>query len=631
MHVAPRCATHKKNEAGALMRVKLKLAGGLMLGVLLSAAGGCGGGGSSSTSTGGVSNTGTGGGSSPSGSFTVSPTTITVQASTSDAAPSGATTISVKLSASATVYAVGSWTRSGIDTVNVASSAPNTGTLQVMFKSPASLGPGTYTDTISLRMCFDTACNKPLSGGPVAITAHYTVVAVPVVSLATNQVSVAASTSDAAAPTYAVPLTISYPPAAGLFISANSSTFGITSVSAPAGATTAPHPPVTINFTAPGQLAQGTYTDQVTLTVCADLLCLQPVSGSPLYLTTTYTVTTPALPTTSQAGLSHDVVDAKYSRALDAIVMVSSYPSNALYLYDVKTQQEVSQPLNKIPTSVAVGPGGLDAAVGHDALITYVNLATLKQAAPPAPVLLNVSAEVFDLVLDGRGYVHAAPLRDQWVNFHSINIATNVEALSIGVPLRAGSHAKLQPGTTFIYSADNDLSPSSLVKWDVSSGTATYLYDLFGTNYGYCGQLWFSDDTVTTYTRCSNVFRAAATQSQDMGYSGTLPVTRGTYAYQLVSVDESAAAGAILGIEASPFDCGPTGSIAACKTNVRVYDSTFLGATGLYALPDITLAGQAYAQRGLFVFYSADGTRRFLISMLPGEADPAAQYYISAF
>ena len=61
--------------------------------------------------------------------------------------------------------------------------------------------------------------------------------------------------------------------------------------------------------------------------------------------------------------------------------------------------------------------------------------------------------------------------------------------------------------------------------------------------------------------------------------------------------------------------------------DVRVYDSTFLGATDCMRCR----AGQAYAQRGLFVFYSADGTRRFLISMLPGEADPAAQYYVSAF
>ena len=543
----------------------------------------------------------------------------------------GTTTITVQLSASVTVYAVGGSTHSGIDTLNVVTSGPNTGTLQVQFKSPSSMGPGTYTDTIRLNMCFDTACTKPLSGGPVSITTHYTVTAVTTVSVASNAVSVSATTADTTGPVYAVPLTIGFPPAAGVFIIATSSTSGIKSVSVPSGATTSVQPPVTINFIAPTQLGQGTYTDQVTITVCADQTCIPPLYGSPVYLTTTYTVTAPALAMTSQLVLSHDVIDAKYSRALDAIVMVSSYPSNALYLYDVTTQQEVSQALNKLPTSVAVGPSGLDAAVGHDALITYVNLSTLKQAHPPAPVQLSVSAPVFDLVLDGHGHVHAVPSRDQWVNLHSVNIATNVETLSTGTPLRAGSHAKLQPGTTYLYTADNDLSPSSMTKWDISSGTGAYMYEIFGATYSVCGNLWFSDDMVTTYTPCGNVLRASATQSQDMAYSGLLQLSQSTYGNQLISVDESSAANEILGIEESPFDCGSYGTPANCRTNVRIYDSTYLGVTGLYSLPNVTLAGQAYPQRGLFVFHNSDGTHRFLISMLYGEPNPATQYYLSSF
>ena len=64
---------------------------------------------------------------------------------------------------------------------------------------------------------------------------------------------------------------------------------------------------------------------------------------------------------------------------------------------------------------------------------------------------------------------------------------------------------------------------------------------------------------------------------------------------------------------------------------MRIYDSTYLGVTGLYSLPNVTLAGQAYPQRGLFVFHNSDGTHRFLISMLYGEPNPATQYYLSSF
>jgi hypothetical protein len=68
-----------------------------------------------------------------------------------------------------------------------------------------------------------------------------------------------------------------------------------------------------------------------------------------------------------------------------------------------------------------------------------------------------------------------------------------------------------------------------------------------------------------------------------------------------------------------------------CISYVAVYDSLYLGQTGLFALPNITLVGQGYQQRGLFVFHSADGSKRVLISMLFGEPNPATQYYLSTF
>ncbi len=599
-----------------------------MVAALIAVMAGCGGGGGDSTT--GTTTTQTG----LSGSYTVTPTTLTIAATTADGAPTGSVTVTLQLQGATStteVYAVGSSTHSGIDSLSFAGSGPDTGVLQVLFKVPSALGAGTYTDSITLRMCFDTACTQPLSGGPVTITTHYSITAVPTVSVASTTVNVSATTADASGPVDTIPLKIMDGPAAGVYITATSSTTGIKSVTAPSGLVPSAQAAVAVNFDNPSQLGQGTYTDQVTITVCADSNCTAPLSGSPLFLNVSYTVTSPALAVTSQVGLSHDVIDAKYSRALDAIVMVSSYPTNALYLYDIATQTEYAQPLNKLPTVVTVGPTGLDAAVGHDALITYVNLSTLKQATPPAPVQLNVTAPVFDLVLDGHGNVHAVPTVDQWVYFHSVNIATNVETVGTSGLLYAGSHAKLQPGSTYIYTADNGLEPSSMQKWDVSSGSAVYLYEMFGATYSVCGNLWFSDDTVTIYTPCGNVFRAAATQAQDMAYSGQLALMQSLYGNQLVSVDESTAGKEILGVEESLFNCGPNGTPADCQTNVAIYDSTYLGLNALYSLPNVALAGQSYPQRGLFVFHSADGTQRFLISMLYGEPNPATQYYISKF
>lgn len=55
--------------------------------------------------------------------------------------------------------------------------AYGTGTLTVNMKLPASLGPGTYNDLITLSICYDTACLKPAAGTPFKIPVTYTVTA----------------------------------------------------------------------------------------------------------------------------------------------------------------------------------------------------------------------------------------------------------------------------------------------------------------------------------------------------------------------------------------------------------------------------------------------------------------------
>ena len=52
-----------------------------------------------------------------------------------------------------------------------------TGVLTVNMKSPASLGPGIYSDLITLSICYDSACTKPAAGTPFKIPVTYTVTA----------------------------------------------------------------------------------------------------------------------------------------------------------------------------------------------------------------------------------------------------------------------------------------------------------------------------------------------------------------------------------------------------------------------------------------------------------------------
>ena len=211
------------------------------------------------------------------------------------------------------------------------------------------------------------------------------------------------------------------------------------------------------------------------------------------------------------------LIDSEYSDQLERIVMVSSEPSQ-LHIYDPITENDVTVDLPLPPNCVSVGPNGIYAAVGHDAFISYVNLqnATVEK-------MLDVSADVFDIVLAGNGYVYAMPRRDQWENIRCIEIAKNIETLHSGNSVYAGTQMKLHPAGKAIYGADNGISPSDIEKYSIENGTAKYLYDSpYHGDYSMGGDLWISEDGLRIFTKSGNAFKSSEVQDQDMKYNGSL-------------------------------------------------------------------------------------------------------------
>src|SRR5437868_3283437 len=90
-------------------------------------------------------------------------------------------------------------------------------------------------------------------------------------------------------------------------------------------------------------------------------------------------------------ALTFRPVAAEYSGPLDRLIMVSANP-NQLHIYSVPDGFDTTVNLPKAPTAVSVSPDGLHAAVAHDALISYVNLATasLERVYPVALNATNV-------------------------------------------------------------------------------------------------------------------------------------------------------------------------------------------------------------------------------------------------
>ncbi|MDP3856515.1 MAG: hypothetical protein Q8Q73_02000 [Stagnimonas sp.] len=394
-----------------------------------------------------------------------------------------------------------------------------------------------------------------------------------------------------------------------------------------------------VTFRSPQALGAGEYHDTVTVRLCYDIACAEHLRGSPFMVSTTLTVTPVVpqpepgiepLPTSQRGALGHDVIDAEYSAALDAIVLVSSYPDSALYVLNPVTRGEQKVALNKVPAAVSVSPDGRSAAVGHDALVTVVDLTTAGLASP-GKVLLNTTIDVLDVVLTGNGYVHAFPRRDQWEEIHSIQIATNIETLSSGGLIYAGTLAKLHPSGTKMYGANNGLSPSDIERYGVRTGTATYDYDSpYHGDYEMCGNLWMHETGLHIYTACGNVFKASDVRAQDMTYTGHLQLsTSEYYGFRIVSLSHSSETKNIVLLEEDAYACGPYQTGEQCYTRVGYYESDFLNLTARYSMAPVTVSGQVYRERGLFAFHNAAGSTRYLISRLVGMPNPTAEYYLS--
>src|SRR5712672_2252185 len=135
----------------------------MSLGALLSSCGGGGGGGSGGSST------------PPSPSVSLSTNLLTQTSLTTDVAPSVSLTATVTNAPTAGIYIMGAGTNNGIQTIQLGSQIGTTAAINIYLKSPSSLAPNTYTDTVQLKFCLDQACVSQITNSPQTVTVKFTV------------------------------------------------------------------------------------------------------------------------------------------------------------------------------------------------------------------------------------------------------------------------------------------------------------------------------------------------------------------------------------------------------------------------------------------------------------------------
>ena len=306
----------------------------------------------------------------------------------------------------------------------------------------------------------------------------------------------------------------------------------------------------------------------------------------------------PVDPPPAIASLPFRVIDAEFSKALNAIVAVSEY---ALHIYRTDTRSVTTISLDSAAFCVGVSPDGMFAAVGHSGAISHVdlvNVAVLKK--------LDVSTDVLDIVLAGNGYVYAYPRTDQWQRVRSVRIDTNTETLHTGNLIYAGSLARIHPGGAWIYDANNGLSPSDIEKIGISGGTAVYAYDSpYHGDYSMCGNLWISENGTRIYTKCGNVFRSTADRATDMTYVGRFD---NESSIRWASQSDAFGSIAVVPSISSTYPTPPR-----TDQEIHYYSPDFLQFQGKMVLPAFRVENNTWQSRGRWHFFSADGLKQHIV------------------
>jgi hypothetical protein len=296
------------------------------------------------------------------------------------------------------------------------------------------------------------------------------------------------------------------------------------------------------------------------------------------------------------AGLPYRPVAAKYSQALDKIVMVAANP-NQLHIYDPVSYNDVAVNLPKPPTSVAVSQNGLFAAVGHDGLVSYVDL-TLAAVVKT----LAVGATVNDLLL-GSDYVYAATNNANWTNdLTYIQISTGT-ATTPYEPVYFTGGALTADGSG-IYGTNDGFSPDDMWELTLTSGAVTGLnMSPYHGDYGDCGPVFLSQDGTRIYTACSTVYHTSTDPTLNMYYWGTLPGSPG-----FRSLSESSVLNRIAIIPGQPYS--PQANV---DEQVLMFDNRYLNALGAFQLTPFTVLSATYPSHGKWLFFNSASSSLYVV------------------
>jgi uncharacterized protein (TIGR03437 family) len=290
--------------------------------------------------------------------------------------------------------------------------------------------------------------------------------------------------------------------------------------------------------------------------------------------------------------LSFRPIASQGSRSLDRIIMISGNP-DLLHIYDPFSANDVTVSLPKPALSLAVSPNGSHAAVGHDGLITWIDLTSGSISKT-----FSVTTQVNGLIL-GDSYV--------WYPGGSGGFNLSSGAALSGQELYFPTAGVVNSSQTALYLSQDGSSPDDMEKVTVSNGawsnSTTWPYH---GDYPDCGPYYLSLDRTRIYTSCGTVVHASSDTNLDMYYLRTLPVS----SLPIAGLAEAAGPKTVAAIPSTYPYANP---VQPVDTHVELFNTDYLTPAGQVALIPFTVGSATFAAHGQAVFYSKDETSLYVV------------------
>jgi len=288
-----------------------------------------------------------------------------------------------------------------------------------------------------------------------------------------------------------------------------------------------------------------------------------------------------------------NVIDAAYSKPLNRIVMVSSDP-NQLHIFDPATDKDVAVDLEKIPLVVAVKPEGDIAAVGHDKLLSIVDL-----RAATVIKTINLPFQVIELALDSDNYAYtASDLLLPWVIDVDNSALIPTERVRAFDKVRPDNRFRLHPSGQYLYGVYGN----GLYKLTIGPKPNRINAGPTGDMPRACGDLWLSEDGKRIFTQCGAVYRASEDPGQDMSANGSLK--RNIY-----GVIHARNAGKIIALSDAEGGTGGNNIRTAQRQLLAIYNYEDLQEADSFLLPKFV----STPANGQFIFLNSNETDYYVI------------------